>query len=410
MRILHTSDWHLGQSFFTKSRKNEHQAFIQWLLNLVQQESIDAVIIAGDIFDTGTPPSYAREMYNRFVVEMSRLQCTLVVLGGNHDSVSMLNESKPILACLNTYVVASTSDDLDSQIIELKQSEETLALLCAVPFIRARDIIQSEAGSSGNDKHKQLGEAIKAHYFSLYQRAQAIKKERDLDIPIITTGHLTAMGVTRTDSERDIYIGSLEAFSADGFPPADYIALGHIHRPQIVAKSEQIRYSGSPIPLSFDELKSKKQVVIVEFDKAVRTQIKLVEIPLFQEMAQIKGDLNAIAQQLSLLSQSGSNSPVWLAIEVEVQDFLSDLQQSVQTLTEGLNVEVLQLRRARGAQKTALQQIQLETLSELTPFDVFNKRVEQEALESDEEKQRMARVQARFHKIVTDIEQGENGE
>lgn len=79
----------------------------------------------------------------------------------------MLNESKPILACLNTYVVASTSDDLDSQIIELKQSEETLALLCAVPFIRARDIIQSEAGSSGNDKHKQLGEAIKAHYFSL---------------------------------------------------------------------------------------------------------------------------------------------------------------------------------------------------------------------------------------------------
>lgn len=80
MRILHTSDWHLGQSFFTKSRKNEHQAFIQWLLNLVQQESIDAVIIAGDIFDTGTPPSYAREMYNRFVVEMSRLQCTLVVL------------------------------------------------------------------------------------------------------------------------------------------------------------------------------------------------------------------------------------------------------------------------------------------------------------------------------------------
>ncbi|WED28516.1 exonuclease subunit SbcD [Vibrio sp. DW001] len=410
MRILHTSDWHLGQSFFTKSRKNEHQAFIQWLLELVKDQQINAVIIAGDVFDSGTPPSYARELYNRFVVQLNSLNCTLVVLGGNHDSVSMLNESKPLVECLNTHVIANTSDDLDSQIIELSCSGEIGALLCAVPFVRARDVMQSVAGSSGNEKQKQLGEAIKGHYLSLYQRAVQRRKERDIKVPIITTGHLTAMGVTKTDSERDIYIGTLDAFSADGFPPADYIALGHIHRPQIVAKSEHIRYCGSPIPLSFDELKSTKQVVIVEFEKEKRSDIKIIEIPTFQRMEMIKGDLTYIEKQLESYRNVTDEQPVWLAIEVEVQDFLSDLQQRVQALTEDLNVEVLQLRRARGQQTKSLQQEQLETLAELTPFDVFEKRVEHETLDSENESQRLVRIKTRFHQIVEEVENGEQSE
>lgn len=410
MRILHTSDWHLGQSFFTKSRKNEHQAFINWLIDLVRAQQIDAVIIAGDVFDSGTPPSYARELYNRFVVTLSQLNCTLVVLGGNHDSVSMLNESKPLVECLNTHVIANTSDDLDNQIIELKTPEGVGALLCAVPFVRARDVMQSVAGKSGNEKQKQLGEAIKAHYFSLFQRAQQLKEEKNLAVPIITTGHLTAMGVTKTDSERDIYIGTLDAFAADGFPPADYIALGHIHRPQIVAKSEHIRYCGSPIPLSFDELKSTKQVVLVEFEDEKCTQITPVEVPIFQPMHVIKGDLASIEKQLESYRSLSEQDSVWLAIEVEVQDFLSDLQQRVQALTEGLNVEVLQLRRARGKQNQSLQQEQLETLSELTPFDVFEKRVEHEMLDTDNESERLARIRTQFHQIVEEIETGGDSE
>lgn len=407
MRILHTSDWHLGQSFFTKSRKNEHQAFISWLLELVESQRIDALIIAGDVFDSGTPPSYAREMYNRFVVQLSALDCTLVVLGGNHDSVSMLNESKPLVECMNTHVVANTSDDLESQIIELQSSAQTSALLCAVPFVRARDVMQSIAGTSGNDKQKQLGEAIRAHYHALYQKAEQIRKKKNLQVPIITTGHLTAMGVTKTDSERDIYIGTLDAFAADGFPPADYIALGHIHRPQIVAKSEHIRYCGSPIPLSFDELKSTKQVVIVAFEKEKRIGIKTVEVPIFQRMGTIKGDLAFIEKELEAYRDTDDDKSVWLAIEVEVQDFLSDLQQKIQGLTEGLNVEVLQLRRARGEQASSLQQEQRETLSELTPFEVFEKRLEGELLDSDGGSERSARLRVQFHQIVEEVENGE---
>ncbi|PWI32685.1 exonuclease subunit SbcD [Vibrio albus] len=412
MRILHTSDWHLGQNFFTKSRKDEHQAFIRWLLELVKTEKIDAVIIAGDVFDTGTPPSYAREMYNQFVVDISRTSCQLVILGGNHDSVSTLNESRQLLSCLNTRVIASTSGELDQQLIELKNHEGQVgALLCAVPFIRARDVMQSAAGESGRDKQKQLGELIKDHYRALYQKAIDHRESHNLQVPIITTGHLTALGVTKTDSERDIYIGSLDAFAADGFPPADYIALGHIHRPQIVAKSEHIRYSGSPIPLSFDELKWKKQVVMVEFSDNEQRQITSVEVPMFRQMEVLRGDLAEIE---SLLSQyppaQEEDEPVWLFIEVEVQDYLSDLQLRIQAMTEGLNVEVIRLKRKKGERRDNLTREATETLAELTPYDVFDKRLEKEQFEGEDEQKRLTRLKQKFSEIVLEVEHKEDGE
>lgn len=427
MKLLHTSDWHLGQSFFTKSRKAEHQAFLAWLLEQVTAHEIDAVIVAGDIFDTGTPPSYAREMYNRFIVAISQLNCTLVVLGGNHDSVSTLNESKQLVACLNTHVVASVvaSEDLpenaerlaqfNDQIIELQNRQgETGAILCGIPFIRPRDVIQSRAGESGLEKRQALGEAIKQHYHQLYQAALAVRDEKQLDVPIIATGHLTALGVSQSDSVRDIYIGTLDGFAADGFPPADYIALGHIHRPQIVAKSEHIRYSGSPIPLSFDELKTTKQVVIVEFNGRERLSVAPLDVPMFQPMAVIKGDLSAIETRLKAFETQPSAQPVWLCIEVEIQDYLADLPQRIQALIESLSgdqlFEVLQLRRSRNTAKQALTQEARETLAELTPGDVFAKRLELENFEGETETLRLERITQQFRQILSEVENPEQSQ
>jgi exonuclease SbcD len=413
MKILHTSDWHLGQSFFTKSRKEEHQGFIDWLLQQVASEQIDAVIIAGDIFDTGTPPSYAREMYNQFVVDMQKLNCVLVVLGGNHDSVSTLNESKQILACLNTFVVASTGISIDEQVFTIPDKQgQPAAILCAVPFIRARDVLQSTAGETGLQKRQALGEAIKQHYQTLYQIALTKKQDSGLDLPIIATGHLTALGVSQSESVRDIYIGTLDGFAADGFPPADYIALGHIHKPQIVAKSEHIRYCGSPIPLSFDELGKSKQIMLVEFNGAQRTSLRPIEVPLFQPMQVIKGDLAAIEAALQAfkhqpLNSNPSDLPCWLCLEVESQDYLSDLQQRIQTMTEGLNVEVLQLRRSRNERRQLLSQMQSETLAELTPHDVFEKRLAMESFETDEQQQTLQQVRQRFSQILSEVEHQE---
>ena len=430
MKILHTSDWHLGQNFFTKSRRYEHQSFLQWLLELVDKESVDAIIIAGDVFDTGSPPSYAREMYNQFVVDLHRTDCLLVVLGGNHDSVSMLNESKELLACLNTHVIANTHDDIESQVITLlTRTKEVGAVLCAVPFIRPRDVVQSVAGGSSTDKKQALGLAIQQHYERLYQHALERKTSIETStssskyIPIIATGHLTAVGVTSSDSVRDIYIGSLEAFDASDFPPVDYMALGHIHRPQIVAKSESIRYCGSPIPLSFDEIKGfdevkeldgrknsdgkiyqqipNKQVVMIEFNDRDK-KITPVSIPIFQPMAIIKGNLEEIALKLQQFTQS--EQTVWLCIHVEIQDYLSDLQQRIQLMVEGLNVEVLQLRRTRSKQAKALSQVKNETLAELSPKDVFMKRLELELFESEDEIKRKDRIIDHFNVVLSEVE------
>lgn len=378
MRIIHTADWHLGQFFYSKSRAREHQAFLDWLLDQIVQHQVDALIIAGDLFDTGSPPSYAREMFNRFVVALQPSGCQLVVLAGNHDSVATLNESRELLACLNTQVITSATPQGEQQVLTLKQRDGAPgALLCAIPYLRPRDILRSQAGQSGREKQISLLEAIEQHYQHCFAAAQAQRDAQDVKLPIIATGHLTTVGVTKSDSVRDIYIGTLDAFPAQAFPPADYIALGHIHRAQRIANSEHIRYSGSPIPLSFDELGREKSIFLLEFSTTLNTVTPLT-IPHFQPMQMLKGSMAEIEHQLAQFSASASEQPVWLDIEITTQEYLSDLQRRIEALTENLPVEVLLVRRSREQRQRSLERLENETLSELKVEDVFARRLAQE--------------------------------
>ncbi len=143
MRILHTSDWHLGQNFYSKSREAEHQAFLDWLLETAQAHQVDAIIVAGDVFDTGSPPSYARTLYNRFVVNLQQTGCHLVVLAGNHDSVATLNESRDIMAFLNTTVVASAGHA--PQILPRRDGTPG-AVLCPIPFYARVTLLPARRG------------------------------------------------------------------------------------------------------------------------------------------------------------------------------------------------------------------------------------------------------------------------
>ncbi|MEQ6967355.1 exonuclease subunit SbcD [Pectobacterium polaris] len=409
MRIIHTADWHLGQYFYTKSRAVEHQAFLNWLIVQVEQHQVDTIIVAGDIFDNGSPPSYAREMYYSFVVALQRTDCQLIVLGGNHDSVAMLNESRELLACLNTRVIACASDDPAQQVLLLEnRQKQPGALLCAIPFLRPRDVLTSKAGQSGDEKQLALQEAITAHYQQCYQLACQKRDELGLPLPIIATGHLTTIGATASESVRDIYIGTLDAFPAQAFPPADYIALGHIHRPQRVTQSEHIRYSGSPIPLSFDELNSEKSVCLVSFasDASPQTppQIDILPIPMTQPMQLIKGSLSDIEKQLTTFQNYQGDKPVWLDIEINTQDYLSDMQKRIQAMTENLPVEVLLLRRTREQRLQAITRQDKETLNELSVHDVFERRL---VTETDMEDSRQQRVRTLFNQVIDELENSE---
>lgn len=383
MRLLHTSDWHLGQNFYTRSRAVEHRAFLNWLIATAVEQQADAILVAGDIFDTGTPPSYARELYNRFVVDLQATGCQLIVLGGNHDSVATLNESRDLLACLNTWVFASAGLTPENQARLLMRRDGTPgAVLCPVPFLRPRDIVTSQAGLSGSEKQQQLLTAIAEHYRQCYDAACALRGDRPL--PIIATGHLTTVGASKSEAVRDIYIGTLDAFPADCFPPADYIALGHIHRPQKVVASGHIRYSGSPIPLSFDETGSEKSVLLVEFADGALRDITSLPVPVTQPLAVVKGDLAAIERQLAQWRDAPAEPKTWLDIEVVSEAFMHDMQRQVLALTAPLPVEVVLLRRSREQRARMAASQQFESLSELSVEEVFDRRLAQETLPDDD--------------------------
>jgi exonuclease SbcD len=405
MRILHTSDWHLGQHFMGKTRLAEHQAFCAWLIEQVREQAVDALLIAGDIFDTGAPPSYAREQYNRFIVELRATGCALVVLGGNHDSVAMLAESKTLLAQLGTRVIPGVCEQLDEQLLVLQQRDGSPgAILCGIPFIRPRDVLLSQAGQSAQDKQLSLQQAIQQHYQDLYVLAEAKRVELGGELPIIATGHLTTVGASASDSVREIYVGSLEAFPTSAFPPAAYIALGHIHRPQKVGGLEHIRYCGSQIALSFDEAKQQKEVLLVDLDSGGLRQVSALPVPRFQPLLSLRGSLKELEVQIKQAAEQGSaEQPVWLEVLVGTDDYLSDLQLRIAALCEGLPVEVLRIRRERGNASSSLKGQAKETLDELSVEEVFAQRLSSEALDEADQ----VRLLGLYQQVVSELREGD---
>jgi exonuclease SbcD len=403
MRILHSSDWHLGQHFMGKTRLLEHQAFLAWLIEQVQVHQVDAVLVAGDIFDTGAPPSYARELYNHFIVELRSTGAELLVLGGNHDSVAMLGESKTLLAQLNTRVIPGVCAELSEQVLVLhKRDGQPGAILCAIPFIRPRDVLHSQAGESAQDKQLALQTAIAQHYQQLYTQAEAKREALGGGLPIIATGHLTTVGASASESVREIYVGALEAFPTSAFPPAAYIALGHIHRPQKVGGLEHIRYCGSPIPLSFDEAKQQKEVLLVDLNSDGLQQITPLAVPCFQPLLSLRGSLTELHSAIAEAAVQGTvDKPVWLEVLVTADDYLSDLQPRIQAFTEGLPVEVLRIRRERGTAVAGLTSASRETLDELSVSDVFAQRLSSEALEPELQ----ARLSGLYQQVVAELTQ-----
>jgi exonuclease SbcD len=410
MRILHTSDWHLGQHFMGKSRQAEHQSLIDWLLIQVEGHAVDAVLIAGDIFDTGSPPSYARELYSQLVVQLHAAGVALLLLGGNHDSVSTLGESRALLECLSATVIGA-ADDPPAQVVVLpRRGGQGVAgcVVCAIPFIRPRDVLQSQPGQSAEDKQQSLQVAIQAHYTAVFDAASlrraALEAELGHKLPLIATGHLTTVGASTSESVREIYVGSLNAFPTAAFPAVDYIALGHIHQPQKVGGFNHIRYCGSPIPLSFDEVRQQKEVLLVDLEANGLHAITPLPVPRFQALALVSGNLLALAEKIRAAAAEGTPArPVWLEVTVAEDDYLADLPARIEAMTEGLAVEVLRIRRQRSNAAATLAAAARETLDELSPHDVFARRLDQEELAED---LKLAMVE-RYRAIVTSLQEGQ---
>ena len=391
LRILHTSDWHLGQFFIGKSREAEHRAFFRWLCDTIKTRQIDVLLVAGDIFDTTTPPSYARELYHQLIVDLQPLGVQLVLLGGNHDSVAVLKESAELLRCLNTYVIPGYQCDPAQHLLVLKNHDgKPGAVLAAVPFLRPRDLSQrddfrSSAGVEAGEKQLQLQQQISVVYQELYQAAQTLATELspDTPLPLLATGHLTTVGASSSESVREIYIGTLEAFPVSGFPPFAYVALGHIHQAQKVGGTEHIRYSGAPLALSFDEARQQKYCLEVTLDHADVT-VEALPLPCFQPLLSLKSDLTSLPALLAPALQSlSAGQRLWLELVLTGDSaLLSDVQVQLEQLLAPLPVDLLRLRRQRPVDAASIVGSGL-SLQELTPADVFAARLAQEELSAE---------------------------
>jgi len=406
MRLLHTSDLHLGQNFLGQSREAEHAAFLDWLVVQVQEHRVDAVLVAGDVFDTGTPPSYAREQYNRFIVGIRDAGARLIVLGGNHDSPAMLAESRGLLARLDTLVVPTLMQSPEEHVYRIPGRDGAPGMiLCAVPFIRSRDVSRSEAGQSAEDKRGAMMAGIASHYARIHEAAVAMRDAAGEPLPIVASGHLTTVGASTSDSVREIYVGSLNAFPTSAFPPAAYIALGHIHQPQKVGGLEHIRYSGSPIPLSFDEVGQTKQVLLVELQGEQLHAVTPLPVPCFRVLARVAGTLASLPGQMAAIAAEVPDGGLgWVEVMVEVDDYLPDLQNRVAALVEGLPLEVLRIRRKRSLAGAVIDAADGQHLGELQPREGFAQRLAQEEDLTDA---RIERLHACFDEVLADIEGGE---
>lgn len=377
MKILHTSDWHIGSTLYGRKRYDESKQFLHWLVEIIKNHSIETLLVAGDIFDTSTPSNTAQELYYRFLNEVSRTTCRhVIVTGGNHDSPSFLDAPKALLKAFNIYVVGSVAEREEAEVFVLKNADNNPeVIVCAVPFLRDRDIRQSSEGESYRDKENRLVEGIISHYQKVYEEASKERNELGKSLPIIGMGHLFIAGSSiykrsgETNGERDLYVGSLGQVPADRLPPFDYFALGHLHIPQKVAGSETIRYSGSPMAMNFDEIHQQKSVVIVDIHDQ-NVDIQTVPVPAFRHFDQIKGDWDSIEASLRRLKEESFAG--WVEVIYEGQEAIGNLRERVYKLVENTSIEVLKIQNAMLFNAVMKQYEKEVELQDLNPTDVFD--------------------------------------
>lgn len=376
MKILHTSDWHIGRALYSKKRYEEFESFLTWLADTIQQNEIDALLVAGDVFDTIVPSNRAQELYYRFLYRIaSSSPCEhVVVVAGNHDSPSFLNAPRELLKVLNVHVVGCSTENLKDEVLVLHNKDKKPEMIvCAVPYLRDKDIRVSDAGESFEDKERKLIDGIRNHYTEVASLAEQKRQELKADIPIVAMGHLfTAGGKTlENDGVRKLYVGTLAHLKADIFPTCfDYVALGHLHIPQEVGNSEKIRYSGSPLPMGFGEATQQKSVCQVEFHSAPAT-VKLIDVPQFQKLKRIEGDCDNILNQIESLSRA--NSQCWLEIIYKGEEIIGDLRERLEKKISTSRMEILRIKNNRVIDQVLGQLHDEETLEDLNVNDVFER-------------------------------------
>lgn len=384
MRFLHTSDWHLGQTLHNFERGFEHQRFLDWLLDTIDREQADALLISGDVFDNTNPSAAAQKQFYRFL-QQARARApwlNVVIVAGNHDSPGRLEAPGPLLEALDTRVVGHVSRDADGEIelerlvLPLKNRHGEVAAWClAIPFLRPGDVPRVDAGADGDPYMLGIAE--------LYRRALDLAlSRRQPGQAIVALGHCHMIdGQVSADSERRIVIGGAEALPSGIFDPAiAYAALGHLHLAQRVGGREHLRYSGSPLPLSFAEIGYEHQILRVDLDGAAVGEIAAIGVPRAVELLRVPkrpGPLDEVLAALAALDlpmRPEAEQP-YLEVRVRLESPEPGLRGRVEAALEGkpLRLARIEISSAGRAADGDPAPASLDELERLPPDEIFKR-------------------------------------
>ena len=394
MKILHTSDWHIGHTLYAKKRHDEHEKFLAWLRDQIIERQADALIVSGDIFDTGAPGGTAQRLYYDFLTSILGTCCkTVVIVSGNHDSPGLLEAPAGVLSRLCIHIIGLPGEP-ERHVIAMRGPDgEVGALCCAVPYLRKNEMVRIDDESVTSDEKIVL--ATKQFYDDVASAAKAYGK----NLPVIATGHLFVTGALHEEGDgvRELYVGNLGQVGADVFPEAfDYVALGHIHNAQSAGGKEHIRYSGSPLPMSFRE--SGKEKVLLEIDLGDGLHIEKIPVPVFQKMMAVSGDYASIMTALDRIK----NDDVWVEVTYTGDEIRAGLAADVNDAVKGGKAEVLSIRNNAMIRSILQSSRGTETLEDMKVQDVFLKCIENNKFD-DKHKEELI---ACFDEIAASLEGG----
>lgn len=382
MKILHTADWHLGKRLHKQDLSDDHAHFLHWLMVLIRERGVEVLLISGDVFDLANPGSEACTQYYESLVSLRQLGCQVVITGGNHDSPAVLNAPREVLRTLDIHVVGGLPADLRELLIPLPGIASPEVVVAAVPYLRDSELRRLSEGERYEDRIRAIQEGITRTYAEVAATAQA----HFPGVPLIGMGHLFAAGASTSDSERDIHIGNLAATEARQFGTAyQYMALGHIHRPQQVKAELPVYYSGSPIPLSFSELRDEKRVLLLDTEQG--WQPESIPVPSARKFHRIVGSLAEVRQKVADLPL-GEQLPSLVEVEVREAQYdpakVTELDRWVFGFeSPGLRLVKHRIRFEEQVSGTAQLYQPCQLLEDLQPAQVFARRLEKEALEPE---------------------------
>ncbi len=372
MKLLHTADWHLGQTFFEYDRKFEHSLFLEWLREQVKTHGIDVLLIAGDVFDGPNPSADSQGMYYRFLREVTaeNPELQVVIIAGNHDSAARLEAPHALLEIINVtvrgVVKRSVEGEIDVEHFVVPLHKGGCCL--AVPYLRQGDFPAAESYAQ--------------RVQNMYERVFQCVKGRGG--PVIAMGHLQATGseISEYDRSERTVIGGLECVSPDSFNrKIAYTALGHLHRAQRVSGRENVRYAGAPLPMSFAERNNRQGVTLVEIaEGSSRMERLLFEAPV--RLLSIPPEampLEAVLESIQELpdGEISERSP-YLEIKVLISGPEPSLRHRIEEALKGKSVRLARLAAVTPRRDAEVKVMTYEELRTINPLemaeDVFHRR------------------------------------